>query len=140
MDTSSAVFRDLVAAARTAAAKAYCPYSRFNVGAAVLTDAGEIFSGCNVENASYGLTICAERNAIFQAVAGGNGALSIRAVVVFTPTARPTAPCGACRQVINEFGPSARVFSVCDGPLVLESALGILLPEAFGPANLEKEV
>ena len=65
---------------------------------------GDIFSGCNVENASYGLTICAERNAIFQAVAKASGPLVIRAVVIFTPTAEPTAPCGACRQVINEFG------------------------------------
>ena len=73
--------------ARAAAERAYCPYSRFAVGAAVLTGTGEIFSGCNVENASYGLTICAERNAIFQAVAHGRGPLSIRAVVVFTPTA-----------------------------------------------------
>ena len=139
MDISSAVYSELVAAARTVAAKAYCPYSRFTVGAAVLTGAGEIFAGCNVENASYGLTICAERNAIFQAVALGRGSLSIRAVVVFTPTAGPTAPCGAFRQVINEFGPDAQVFSVCDGPDVLESSLGNLLPRAFGPANLEKE-
>ncbi len=139
MEISPAVFSDLVVAARSAAAKAYCPYSRFQVGAAVLTEAGEVFSGCNVENASYGLTICAERNAIFQAVALGRGSLSIRAVVVFTPTAAPTAPCGACRQVINEFGPDARVYSVCDGPEVLESSVGILLPRAFGPANLEKE-
>ena len=140
MGIAPAVYSELVAAARAVATKAYCPYSRFTVGAAVLTDAGEIFAGCNVENASYGLTICAERNAVFQAVARASGALSIRAVVVFTPTARPTAPCGACRQVIHEFGADAQVFSVCDGPQVLESSLGILLPQAFGPANLEKEV
>ena len=105
----------------------------------MLTGSGEIFSGCNVENASFGLTICAERNAIFQAVAQGRGPLSIRAVVVYTPTAAPTAPCGACRQVINEFGPVAQVFSICDGTEVMESALGMLLPRAFGPANLEQE-
>jgi cytidine deaminase len=139
MELSPAVYAELVAAARAAAARAYCPYSRFKVGAAVLTDAGEIFSGCNVENASYGLTICAERNAVFQAVSRGLGTLSIRAVVVYTPTAAPTAPCGACRQVINEFGPDARLISVCDEPLAIESAMGILLPQAFGPANLEKE-
>jgi cytidine deaminase len=140
LDTSSSVFSDLVAAARAAAAKAYCPYSQFRVGAAVLTDAGEIFAGCNVENASYGLTICAERNAVFQAIARGSGALAIRAVVVFTPTAQPTAPCGACRQVINEFGPDAEIFSVCEGPAVLKSSLGALLPNAFGPANLDNAV
>ena len=105
MEISPQHYSELVAAARAAAARAYCPYSHFQVGAAVLTGSGEIFAGCNVENASYGLTICAERNAVFQAVARGRGPLSICAVVVFTPTATPTAPCGACRQVINEFGP-----------------------------------
>ncbi|HEX3449523.1 MAG TPA: cytidine deaminase [Isosphaeraceae bacterium] len=128
---------DLIAAARQAAGQAYCPYSRFRVGAAVLTDRGEIFSGCNVENASYGLTICAERNAIFQAVARSQAPVVIRAVVVFTPTDLPTAPCGACRQVINEFGPEAFVLSVCDGEEVIEIRLSELLPRAFGPANLE---
>jgi cytidine deaminase len=127
---------DLIAAARQAAGQAHCPYSRFRVGAAVLTDRGEIFSGCNVENASYGLTICAERNAIFQAVARSQAPVVIRAVVVFTPTDLPTAPCGACRQVINEFGPDAYVLSVCDGEEVIEIRLSELLPRAFGPANL----
>ena len=124
----------LIAAARAASARAYCPYSKFPVGAAVLTENGEIFSGCNVENASYGLTICAERNAIFQAVAAGR--TTITAVVVYTPTSIPSAPCGACRQVINEFGPDAEIISVCDGPEVLRTTLGRLLPEAFGPRNL----
>ncbi len=73
----------------------------------------------------------------FRRVANGRKPFSIRAVVVFTPTATPTAPCGACRQVINEFGPGAAVFSACDGPGVLESRLDTLLPEAFGPANLK---
>ena len=140
MEILPQLYSELVTAARAAAERAYCPYSHFKVGAAVLTGSGEIFLGCNVENASYGLTICAERNAIFQAVAHGRGPLSIRAVVVFTPTAAPTAPCGACRQVINEFGPEARVISLCDGPVALESSLGILLPQAFGPANLERDV
>ena len=90
----------------------------------MLTDRGEIFAGCNVENASYGLTICAERNAIFQAVAQRlERRWSIRAVVVFTPTPEPTAPCGACRQVINEFGPDAEVISVCDGPATITNRL-----------------
>ena len=137
MEIPAPAYAELVAAARDAASRAYSPYSRFKVGAAVLTRSGEIFSGCNVENASYGLTICAERNAVFQAVSRGSGALSIRAVVVYTPTEAPTAPCGACRQVINEFGPDARVISICDGPDVLESSLERLLPQAFGPANLE---
>ncbi len=126
----------LESAARLAASRAYCPYSRFSVGAAVLTGEGEIFGGCNVENASYGLTICAERSAVFQAVANAHGPLLIRAVVVFTPTESPTAPCGACRQVINEFGPHAEVISICNGTGKLETRLDVLLPVAFGPANL----
>jgi len=136
MAIADPVRADLIAAARAAAAHAYCPYSQFTVGAAVLTDRGEIFAGCNVENASYGLTICAERNAIFQAVARSEKPLVIRAVVVFTPTSEPTAPCGACRQVINEFGPDAELLSVCDGPSTITTRLAHLLPDAFGPHNL----
>ncbi|RUL86460.1 cytidine deaminase [Tautonia sociabilis] len=124
----------LIDAARRASASAYCPYSRFPVGAAVLGEGGEIVAGCNVENASYGLTICGERNAIFSAVARGER--SIRAVVVFTPTPRPTPPCGACRQVIHEFGPGAEIISACEGPEVLRHRLADLLPGAFGPHDL----
>src|SRR4051794_5273042 len=109
-----ATVRAMVAAAREASARAYCPYSRFRVGAAVLTEGGAIVAGCNVENASYGLTIGAERVAVSRAVA--EGATAIRGVVVFTPTPGPTAPCGACRQVLNEFGPDAEVICACDGP------------------------
>jgi cytidine deaminase len=130
------ILADLIAVARQGAERAYGPYSHFRVGAAVLTGQGEIFSGCNVENASHGLTICAERSAIFRAVAQTIGPLVIRSVVVYTPTSEPTAPCGACRQVINEFGPDAEVISVCDGPAVIERRLDELLPNAFGPANL----
>src|SRR3954470_5071926 len=111
----------LAAEARAVNARAYAPYSKFRVGAAVLTEAGEIFSGCNVENASYGLTICAERNAIFQMVS--KAVSPIRAIVIYTPTQTPSAPCGACRQVINEFGPEAEVVSFCDGPDVLRKPL-----------------
>ncbi|MGO9914334.1 MAG: cytidine deaminase [Isosphaeraceae bacterium] len=136
VEISEQVQSELIAAAKSAAARAYCPYSRFRVGAAVVTDRGEIFAGCNVENASYGLTVCAERNAIFQAVAQSPGVPVIRAVVVYTPTASPTAPCGACRQVINEFGPDALVISVCDGLDVVRSRTSDLLPGAFGPSNL----
>jgi cytidine deaminase len=138
MAISEPEYSQLVAAAREAAGHAYCPYSHFRVGAAVLTDGGEIFAGCNVENASYGLTICAERNAIFQAVARLTARPAIRAVVVFTPTDEPTAPCGACRQVINEFGPDAEVISVCNGSTVMDHRLSELLPHAFGPGNLER--
>jgi cytidine deaminase len=136
VEISEQVEAELITAARNAAARAYCPYSRFQVGAAVLTDCGKIFAGCNVENASYGLTICAERNAVFQAVAATPHPLIVRAVVVYTPTPSPTAPCGACRQVINEFGPDALVLSVCDGPDAIRSRTNELLPRAFGPSNL----
>ncbi len=128
------------AAARAAMRNAYSPYSKFRVGAAVLTADGEIFAGCNVENASYGLTSCAERNAIFQAVA--KGALSkdrkLRAVVVVTPKTKLATPCGACRQVINEFGPNAEVFLFGRGKTGRKIALTKLLPRAFGPLNLGK--
>ncbi len=125
---------DLIDAARAASEHAYCPYSHFRVGAAVRTADGLIIPGCNVENASYGLTMCAERNAVFRAVAGGK--TEILAVAIYTPTAVPSAPCGACRQVLNEFGPDALVISACDGPDVLRKRLSELLPDAFGPGNL----
>jgi len=132
------VLDKLIDAAKRVSKHAYCPYSDFRVGAAVLTDRGEIFAGCNVENASYGLTICAERNAIFHTVASGQTRL--KAVVVYTPTSTPSAPCGACRQVINEFGPEAEIISVCDGPDILHKTLSQLMPEAFGPHNLQREL
>ena len=124
----------LIDAARAAAARAYAPYSKFHVGAAVLTGSGQVFTGSNVENASYGLCNCAERTAIFAAVAAGER--SLRCVVVYTPTPTATAPCGACRQVIFEFGPQARVFSVCDSAEVIDTTIAALLPRAFGPADL----
>lgn len=128
----------LLAAARDAALHAYCPYSRFPVGAAVLTDRGEIYSGCNVENASYGLTICAERNAVFQAVARGAGPLRIQALLVYAPTESPSTPCGACRQVLYEFGPEAIIMCVGAGSEIIETSLADLLPRAFGPRDLNQ--
>ena len=119
----------LAQAARAASTHAHCPYSRFPVGAAVLSADGAISAGCNVENASYGLTVCAERNAVSRAVA--EGARSIDAVVVYTPTAEPVTPCGACRQVIAELGGEARIRCICDGPAILEFGLADLLPSAF---------
>lgn len=135
MRTSPAQLKRLAKAARDAAGRAYAPYSGFPVGAAVLTVRGKIFSGCNVENASYGLCNCAERTAIFSAVAAGHQ--RITCVAVYTPTDRPTAPCGACRQVIFEFGPGARVISLCDGKERIDRSIGELLPRAFGPADLK---
>lgn len=89
---------------------AYAPYSGFHVGAAILLRSGAVFSGCNVENASYGLTICAERNAIFAAVAACAKKPEIVAVAVVNQKGVPCSPCGACRQVIAEFGPRAVVW------------------------------
>lgn len=126
--------RSLEKAARTAAKNSYSPYSQFPVGSAVLTGSGKIFAGTNVENASFGLCNCAERTAIFSAIAAGEH--KIRCVVVYTPTETATTPCGACRQVINEFGPEARVISICDSKDRIETSLSALLPGAFGPANL----
>jgi len=120
--------------ARAAAARAYAPYSQFRVGAAIRARSGAVFVGCNVENASYGLTICAERSAIFQMVAAGETVFD--RIVIYTPTDTATAPCGACRQVLNEFNPDAEVLCVCDGPELIRSTVRGLLPAAFGPANL----
>jgi cytidine deaminase len=128
--------RRLENAARKAAQGAYSPYSRFKVGAAILTGTGKVFTGTNVENASYGLCNCAERTAIFTAVAAGERVL--RAVAVYTPTKSATTPCGACRQVINEFGPRAVIVSVCNSADRIETTLDRLLPHAFGPKNLRK--
>ena len=124
-------------AARHAATHAYCPYSKFPVGAAVLTASGKIFSGCNVENASFGLCNCAERTAIFTAVAQGETAIT--GLVIYTPTETPTTPCGACRQVLNEFGANAFVISICDHKQRIETSLPQLLPAAFGPASLARK-
>lgn len=134
MNLSEEIFDRLLAASKEAARQAYCPYSHFPVGAAVLSSDGEIFSGCNIENASSGLTICAERVAVFRAVLAGKR--SFRAVVVYTPTASPTAPCGACRQVLAEFGDIPLIVSCCDSSQRLQSSLSELFPFAFGPSNL----
>lgn len=110
MPPSAMNLEQLLLAARSATENAYAPYSNFKVGAALLTDGGEVVKGCNVENASYGLTICAERTAIFAAVAKLGPGVVIQAVAVATAQDVPCAPCGACRQVIYEFGPDAIIF------------------------------
>src|SRR3954470_17194862 len=133
---SAPTMRRLEQAARAAAKASYSPYSKFRVGTAILAGSGKIYAGCNVENASYGLCNCAERTAIFTAATAGER--KIEAVVVYTPTPTPTMPCGACRQVINEFGPRATVISICNSAKRIETSLPALLSEAFGPENLIK--
>jgi cytidine deaminase len=124
----------LAATAREARKRAYAPYSGFQVGAALLTDDGRIFTGANVENASYGLSMCAERTAVFHAVA--EGVRGLRAVAVSASNDEPTWPCGACRQVLHEFGPDMVVISEGLGGGREERKLTELLPLAFGPADI----
>ena len=122
----------LVMAASGARGHAYAPYSHFPVGAAVLAG-GRVYTGCNVENASYGLTMCAERAAVFTAIAAGER--RIYAVAIAGDDQRPTAPCGACRQVLHEFGPDMLVIMAGGGETVVRT-LTELLPLGFGPEDL----
>ncbi len=125
-----AELEQIVEAARQAARHAYAPYSRFPVGAALLAADGEVFRGCNIENASYGLSICAERAALFNAVS--SGARRFRAIAIFTPTSEPTPPCGACRQALSEFEPDLVVLSACAGGPTMRWILRDLFPVGFG--------
>jgi cytidine deaminase len=131
---NAATKKKLLTAARHAQRRAYAPYSKFYVGAAVLTRDGQIFTGCNVENASYGLTICAERNAIFQAVSAteGRGKLAIAAVAVVNRAMSPCSPCGACRQVMAEFAKPDTLVLYQGEDGVTEMTMRELLPDCFG--------
>jgi len=128
-------FAELQQAAEQAQKMAYAPYSKFAVGAALLAADGTIYAGCNVENASYGLTICAERNAIAHAVLCG--AKQFIAVAVVTENG--VTPCGACRQVLAEFGPRMTVIVADTRGKQQVYSLAELLPAAFGPANLAEK-
>ena len=132
MPPSESVLQEMMIAARAAAARAYCPYSRFPVGAAVLTDKGTIFSGCNVENASFRLTTCAEQAAIATAVSLHGPGIRIRAVAVANLNAAASEPCGACRQTIHEFStPDTIVFYPSAFGVISETTISKLLPAAF---------
>lgn len=131
---TQAEIQKLVTAATKAREAAYVPYSQFAVGAALLASSGKIYTGCNVENASYGLTVCAERNALFHAVAQGERRFTAVAVV----TQNGVTPCGACRQVLAEFNAQLTVIvaDIAGGRCVYN--LAELLPDAFGPEHLGK--
>src|SRR4030088_818407 len=127
---SAAMRERLVRSAREATKNAYAPFSKFRVGAAILTSKGHTFLGCNVENSSYGMTNCAERTAIFSAVAKDGPKLEIVAVAVANDHGVPCSPCGACRQVIYEFGPRSIIFyQGAKGQK--QSLITDLLPEGF---------
>ncbi len=128
----------LLAEAAQARQRAYAPYSKFQVGAALLCQDGKIFHGCNVENASYGLCNCAERTALFAAIAAGYQPGQFQSMAVIGDTAGPIAPCGACRQVIMELGGAGLevVLGNVQGVMAITSA-GALLPGAFHAGDLE---
>jgi len=127
------VVERLVAAARSARERAYAPYSNFSVGAAVMCADGRVFEGCNIENASYGLTICAERAAMFGAVSAGCG--RIDAIAIAGPGEKPLSPCGACRQVMLELAPDAEVIMAGE-ERHRRRTVTELLPDAFGETDL----
>ena len=129
-DVSAETRKKLERAAAKVMRNAHAPYSNFRVGAAILLTNGKIFSGCNVENASYGMTNCAERTAIFSAVAELGPKIEIQAVALTNDQGVACSPCGACRQVIYEFGPNATVFFLgANGPK--RAHITELLPEGF---------
>ena len=127
-------YKKLINEAEKARKRAYTPYSKFQVGAAVLCADGKIFTGCNIENASFGLSVCAERVAIFKAIS--EGSTTFEAIAVIGDTDKPCSPCGACRQVISEFGEEIfLIMANLKGDVKIKK-IGDLLPEAFGKKDL----
>ena len=126
---------DLVGRAREVLRHAYAPYSEFRVGAALEATDGRVFVGCNVESASYGLTVCAERCAVFAAVAAGD-TKDYDAIAIVIDGPELPSPCGPCRQVLWEFSPDTRVLLGTTGGLRKATTLRELLPDAFGPDRL----
>ncbi len=125
----------LVQAARGAQTRALAPYSNFHVGAALLVASGEVITGCNVENATYGLTLCAERVALVKALSEGNR--KFLALAVSAEAVLPTPPCGACRQILWEYCGDIPVVMANPREITMRTSLGVLLPEPFGPDNLK---
>jgi len=120
----------LIQKAKDACFNAYAPYSDFKVGCTIVSKMGNIYSGCNVENVSLGLTICAERVAIFNGISEEGPKFKISQVVIFTPTKKPITPCGACRQVLKEFGDNFEVMSICEGNDKMRFTIDQLLPNS----------
>lgn len=129
------IYKELLLKAEEAYKSAYAPYSNYPVGAAVLWDSGRITTGSNVENASFGLTVCAERNAIFQGTAQGERKIS--AVAVAVPDMTMPVPCGACLQVIREFASDCDILLINGQGESRKTSLKQLLPESFGPAFIK---
>ena len=117
-----------------ALANAYSPYSKLRIGAALRAAGGRIFTGCNVENASFGLTLCAERTALVKAVS--EGAREFESLAIATDGVTALMPCGACRQVLFEFAPHLRILAIGSDGKKRETSMDHLLPEAFGPADV----
>jgi len=126
--------QDLVQAARDASERAYAPYSRFRVGAALLSESGAVFAGCNVENASYGLSMCAERVAVACALAAGER--RFQALAIYADADEPAPPCGACRQVLGEFAADMPIYLAGRGGGWRELRLAALYPMPFGKTTL----
>ena len=122
------VEKDLLLQAHIASEKAYAPYSKYHVGAALLTTDGTVFTGCNIENASYSLTLCAERTAVCKAVSEGYTSFDVIAIYVDAPQLFP--PCGACRQVLAEFNPTIKII-YANAKETVETSLDVLLPSHF---------
>ncbi|MGM0598977.1 MAG: cytidine deaminase [Candidatus Rifleibacteriota bacterium] len=127
--------KQLIDSAVEASKIAYAPYSNFKVGAALLTGDGEIIKGCNVENASYGLSNCAERTALFTAYAADK--TDVKKIAIYVDRKDFTPPCGACRQVINELAPEAEILLINQDKQVKKTDIGELLPLSFGSADLK---
>ena len=116
--------------AKEVAKNAHSPFSKFSVGSAILTKDGDVFTGCNIESSSLTFNLCAERNAISNAISN-KGVIWISQVVVYTPTVKAASPCGLCRQLIFEFGKEACIYSFCDSDDTIQMNIKELLPEAF---------
>ncbi len=118
----------LIEKAKEASRKAYAPYSNYKVGAALLTKSGKLYTGCNIENSSYGLTNCAERTAVFKAVSEGE--MEFKEMVIYADSPNLPTPCGACRQVLSEFGPELKIIIISNKEQI-ETSISELLPLGF---------